>query len=341
MIGFKPLNSYCSKKKPKCVHSAKPHSGPILGRFFHTITGYTKRNVPSVESIRGDTAVLHPEVDEMTAADESEQGITVSSDRAQLLDWDIGIQSRYLFAAYCFTLLGVLSGAGAVLQPSMRSIFVVFAGVGLFSAILSVTVSRERFVPASVAEAIHDPLTENQESIAAILGLTGTPKYVPTDDGDVTLYIPKADFSEKYATQRNTDQVLAEDQLSLSLTPVGKRLLERANLPDDELPPQAHEIVELLADVACSQFEIADSVTRLNNTSRSVTLRVDGNVIGEPTQIDNPTVSLFATGLAIGLDQPIKIVDGTKKSTETFNVKFGWHAPTSQTVIDKHVSEAD
>lgn len=275
----------------------------------------------------------------MTTTNDSEQDITVSSERKRLMDTrDTGAQKRFRYAAICFAVLGILAGVGAVMRPALRTVFVPFAGIGLFAAILSATVIRERFVSASVAEAIHEPLTRNQEKIAARLELTGTPKYIPTDDSGVKLYIPNAEYSEKYGDPWNTNQVLGEDRLSLSLTPVGEELLARANLPDEDLPPQSHEIVELLAEVACSQFEIADSVTRLNDSPRSVTIRVEGNVIGEPTQIDNPTVSLFGTGLAACLDQPVKIVEGDKQSMETFSVKFGWNAPTSQTVLDEHVA---
>ena len=73
-------------------------------------------------------------------------------------------RTRYRRTAIGMAFLGGLGLLGAGLIPSLRELLLALGGTGLFGALLTYYLTPERFVAASVGEAVYGTLAENLES---------------------------------------------------------------------------------------------------------------------------------------------------------------------------------
>ena len=92
--------------------------------------------------------------------------------------------------------LGALSGLGAVLFPSSRTVLLALAGIGLFAGILTYFLTPEQFVSASVGERTYAAHAATGAELVETLGLSGTTVYLPTgdtadEDAGVRLFVPQ------------------------------------------------------------------------------------------------------------------------------------------------------
>ena len=132
-------------------------------------------------------------------------------------------RARYRRSAIVMALVGVVALAGAALFPDVRTVLVALGGTGVFAAVLTYFLTPERFVAASVGDALVE------------------------------------------------------------------------------------------------QFELVDGVDVDVEAGRA-TLAVDGSVYGPVDRFDHPVASLFATTLAVELDEPVALEVGEPDPTGDFEL---------------------
>lgn len=235
-------------------------------------------------------------------------------------------QQRYRRSAIALVVVGVVSiAAGAVLAESQTILFAL-GGTGIFGGILTYALTPERFIAASVSGSVFDALAADRDAMLDELGLAGTPVYVPADSPQ--LYVPAADPSDLGDQSLPAADELthffvtdADDEPGVALTPTGKPLLDEfkrsLTTPFATTPAS---VVDQLTEGLVENFELADGVeTSVDAAGGRVTIEFDGLAYGRVDRIDHPVCSLIATGLAVGLNTPVRAtVDETSPALVTF-----------------------
>lgn len=223
-------------------------------------------------------------------------------------------RSQYRWTAVGFAVLGLLVTAGGVLFPATRTILLALGGTGLFAAVLTWFITPERFVSASVGDAVYEALARNHDRLCRDLGLADERIYVPTDDvtTGVRLFVPqRTAFRIPDADDLDSLFVVTDDEATrgVSLRPTGETLFrefERAlNGPLGDTPD---EVVVRAREAVVEQFEIAtDLETDLDRDEGRLSLRTVDSTYGELARFDHPVVSTVAVALARGVDRPIRV----------------------------------
>lgn len=223
-------------------------------------------------------------------------------------------RSRYRRTGASFAALGLLATAGGVLFPAMRTVLLTFGGTGLFAGLLTWFITPERFVSASVGDAVYEALARNHDRLCRELGLTDQRIYVPTGDSSIgtRLFIPQQSiFSIPDSADLDSLFVVTDEESTrgLSLRPTGAALFrEFEHALDGPLAETPGEIVAQASEAVIEQFEIASELeAELDQASRRLSLRVINSTYGAPTRFDHPVISTVAVALARGLDQPIHV----------------------------------
>lgn len=245
-------------------------------------------------------------------------------------------RSRFRRAALGLAGVGVLAIAGAVAFPAVRTVLLALGGTGLFAAVLSYYLTPERFLSASVSEAVYEALATNGASLAADLGLQDTRVYVPTgtaaDDGSsVKLFVPQR---TNYAIPDDEalESVLVvppeSDGRGLSLEPTSAALVREfrtalSGEPSDE--PDA--LAQQLADALVEQFELVDAADPDADPDASrVSVAVGGSAFGPVDRFDHPVASFVAAGLAIGVGRPVTVDVIASEEHADYLVTCRWDA---------------
>ena len=239
-------------------------------------------------------------------------------------------RTQYQRTAVGLGLMGILAMASGFIVQSASDILLVLGGIGLFGGVLTYYITPEQFVSADVGRDIYTTLAGNEAAIVSELGLSDTRLYVPAGNGEIRLFIP----------QHNTDPLPENAMLEqtivvpnegtprgLALDPSGKRLFDAfEDALTGSLATTPESLAEQLSDAVVEQFELAESVTtELDDDTKQVIVAVSGSIYGPLDRFDHPISSLFATGLARGLDSSVSVrVKNTTSGQTDFTVTCRW-----------------
>jgi hypothetical protein len=234
-------------------------------------------------------------------------------------------RARYRRSAIVMALVGVVALAGAALFPDVRTVLVALGGTGVFAAVLTYFLTPERFVAASVGEAVYATLADNEAAVVDDLDLRGEPHVVPGRGpaAPARLFVP---LDAGVDVPEETDHVApfgVEDRLGLFLQPTGAPLYESFREAAGTLPGEPPALARSVGDALVEQFELVDGVEADVEAGRA-TLAVDGSVYGPVDRFDHPVASLFATTLAVELDEPVALEVGERDESGGWRVTCRW-----------------
>jgi hypothetical protein len=220
-------------------------------------------------------------------------------------------RTSYRRTAVGMAVLGGAALAGAALLPDVREVLLALGGTGLFGALLTYYLTPERFVAASVGEAVYVTLATNLEAIAAELELSETAVYVPVDgDPAVRLYLPEqplAAVSLPDPAELHDTFVVEPGHRGLSLRPSGDPLREELLEATEPLPESPGLLVRAVSEALVEQFELVDAADFDVDEAGRATVRITGSAYGPVDRLDHPVASLLATTLAHVLDRPVEL----------------------------------
>ena len=256
-----------------------------------------------------------------------------------------GLAAMLFVIGLGFVLFPLLSGESV----GAARVMVAMGGIGIFGGVLSYYLTQDRFVAAAVDERIQAAAARNYEGIRADLGLSSRRIYVPvgapvgddTDrplrDHEVRLYIPKQaglDLQEVTAPAGESVVMTNATGISgLSLHPAGGDLFAafRSTL-NAPLETNPQGMYQQLSDAVVEEFDLARSVTaEISPEQDRMSVTFSDVLYDTRPRFDHPLVSVFAVGLAVGLDSP---VETTIPDTDSFSVTFHWQTGTKPSAAD-------
>lgn len=263
-----------------------------------------------------DRAELAARVEELEARNERLRQAVAAATRA-----------RYRRSALAMGLVGLLALGGAYLLPDVRTVLLALGGTGVFAAVLTYFLTPERFVAASVGEAVYATLADNEAAVVDDLDLRGEPHVVPGRGpaAPARLFVP---LDAGVDVPGETDHVApfgVEDRMGLYLQPTGAPLYESFSEAAGTLPGEPAALARSVGDALVEQFELVDGVETDVEAGRG-TLAVDGSVYGPLDRFDHPVASLFATTLAVELDEPVSVAASESDETAEWRVTCRWGA---------------
>jgi len=220
-------------------------------------------------------------------------------------------RTSYRRTAIGMAVLGGAALAGAALLPDAREILLALGGTGLFGALLTYYLTPERFVAASVGEAVYATLATNLEAIAGELELSETMVYVPVEGNPtVRLYLPEQPLdavSLPDPVELHDTFVVDPGHRGLSLRPAGAPLREELFEAAAPLPESPAPLVRAVREALVEQFELVDAADADVDDAGRSTVRITGSAYGPVDRLDHPVASLLATTLAHVLDRPVEL----------------------------------
>lgn len=203
-------------------------------------------------------------------------------------------------------LIGVIAAVGGIIFPAGQEVLFALAATGLFGAILTVYLTPERFVAASVGERIYAALADNHEALVDELGLDRDVRYLPAGDPPGRLYAPARDANPP-APDTAGPLVVEDGSRGLLVTATGAPLLaELDHVMRGELATRPEPLAVQLADGLVEHLELAVG-TDIDPGESRVTFAIDDPAYGDLTRFDHPVVSMLACGMAIGLDTATRV----------------------------------
>lgn len=217
-------------------------------------------------------------------------------------------RATYRRTALGLAAVGLLALAGGLVFPAERPVFVTLGAIGLFGAVLTHSLTPERFVAADVGERVYTAGSRNLAALSRALGLRSTTCYLPSEGT-----VPARLFVPLYAAYALPDGegplALAGDARGLVLEPTGGELLrefDRARTAPLAAEPAA--LAAQLCDGLVEGFELATSATpEVDPGGDRVTVAVSGSAFGVVDRFDHPIPSFLAAGLAAGLERPVTV----------------------------------
>lgn len=220
-------------------------------------------------------------------------------------------RTSYRRTALGMAFLGGLSLLGAGLLPDVRNLLIALGGTGLFGAVLTYYLTPERFVAASVGEAVYTTLATNLESVAGELELSDSMVFVPVDgDPAVRLYLPERPYEVggvPDSDRLRSTIVVGGGHRGLSLRPSGDALRKELQEVAGPLSDDPGELVATVAEALVEQFELADVADPDVDGDGRATLRVSESAYGPVDRLDHPVASLLSTTLADALEEPVEL----------------------------------
>jgi hypothetical protein len=221
-------------------------------------------------------------------------------------------QTQYQRTAAGLNLIGLVAIIGGFVVQSASTVLFILGGIGLFGGVLTYYITPEQFVSADVGRDIYTTLAGNEAAIVSELGLSDTRLYVPASNDTVRLFIPqhKSDSLPEVAMLEQTVVVPSDETpRGLAFDPSGERLFDAfEDALTGSLATAPKSLAEQLSDAVVEQFELAETVTtELDDDNQQVIIAVNGSVYGPLDRFDHPIPSVFATGLAQGLDAPVSV----------------------------------
>ncbi|GAB6882196.1 hypothetical protein [Halopiger thermotolerans] len=213
-------------------------------------------------------------------------------------------RKAYRQAALALATVGLAMLAGGVLLPAERTVLVALGAIGVYGAVLTYYVTPERFVAANVAERIYRTTADNWSTLADALDLQSVRIYRPGDGTrSPRLCVPRR---ERGRTPNAPGLEERQDQI---LEPIGAALVrEIEHTLSGELAQKPAPLSVQLCDGITDQFELASRANpHFDPESNCVTVAISDSTVGPLDRFDHPIPSILATGLATGLDRPVKV----------------------------------
>lgn len=218
------------------------------------------------------------------------------------------LRARHRRTALGLVAVGLVAAAGAALFPGSREALFVLAATGLFGAVLTYSVTPERFVAAVVGEAAARTHADGLAAVAADVGLSDERVYLPGPGSGVRLFAPqRSAFS--VPDDPSPGFVVGDDpaERGLVVDPTGDALFgefERGlEGPLGEDPPT---VADQLAE-GLEGFELVDRA-RPEADGRTLRVGVAGSALGPVDGFDHPVVSFVATGAVRAFGDPVTAV---------------------------------
>lgn len=210
-----------------------------------------------------------------------------------------------------FAVLGVLALAGAAILPEARTVLLALGGTGLFAALLTVYLTPERFVAASVGRSVYEAMADSEAAVASELGLAEERVYVPVGEGDdVRLFVPQRADADLPPADALADAFVVPQNGStpgLALQPTGAALVDEfERAASGGLPSTPSPLARGLREALLEQFELLEAASVDVEPGR-VTLAASDSAFGPCYRFDHPVQSVLACGLARGLDEPVTV----------------------------------
>ncbi|MDG5776175.1 hypothetical protein VB773_02260 [Haloarculaceae archaeon H-GB2-1] len=239
-------------------------------------------------------------------------------------------QAQYRRTAIALAGLGVLAAVAALLFPASRTVLFALGGTGTFLGVLTYYLSPEQFLPASLGQTVYGALARNESDIVGELGLRDDRLYVPTDSGEVRLFVPQhADYElPDSATLQDVFLTTENDRArGLALEPTGNALVdefERAVTGD--LDGDAATLATQTSDALVEQFELVDHAdVDADPAGGRVTVAVSESAYGPLDRFDHPVVSFLASALARDIEHSvIAEVTSDPDQQDTYRVTLTW-----------------
>ena len=235
-------------------------------------------------------------------------------------------QQRYRRSAAGLAIVGLLGIVAGVVFADARTVLFALGGTGVFGGILTYTLTPERFIAATVSGSVFDALAADRDAMLDELGLAATPVYIPAETP--RLYVAATDPPELAdqslpASEELTNLFVTDpdENPGVALTPTGGPLLtEFQQSLTTPLATTPAALLDQLTEGLIESFELADGVdTSVDAAGGRVTVELDGLAYGRVDRIDHPVCSFIATGLAVGLNTPVRMtVDETAPPLVTY-----------------------
>lgn len=236
--------------------------------------------------------------------------------------------------------VGVLALLGALMFPDVRDVLLALGATGIFGAVLTYSLTPERFVAAGTGERVYAALAATGRELVGELGLREDRVYSPAQIADesfadVRLFVPqRADYTVPDPDQLDSLFVVEEDvKRGVALPPTGGALYrEFETAMVSEISSDPSSLADQLADALVEGFEIADS-TRADADPEEgrVTVEVAGSVYGPADAFDNPVASFLAVGLAANLNRPVGMtVTANVEGAGDYLVTCEWEPTTEK-----------
>jgi len=245
-------------------------------------------------------------------------------------------QAQYRRTALALVVVGIVSVVGGLLLPDSREVLIAIGATGIFGGVLTVFLTPEQFVPASVGERVYAAGAANSEAIASALELREEYVYLPgTEAVSGRLYIPQRaeyDVPEPGMGPFVTDPA----SRGLVLEATGTSLFEefrRSVTGGVASAPVA--LASQLSDALVEQFELVERATPdVDPADGRLTIAVTGSTFGPLDRFDHPVSSFLAIGTATALDQPVTLEVAERSATETWFITcwFDADSPDEKTV---------
>jgi len=257
-------------------------------------------------------------------------------------------QSQYRRSAATLFGIGVLAFLAGAVVVNARTVLFALGGTGVFLGALIYFLTPERFVSASVAEAVYASLAHNGSQAVAELGLEDEQVYVPLSTGDSTagddagdsggrasevrLFVPQhAEYSVPAASNLADLFVVTDDprERGLSMRPSAADLYDdfaQAVTGDPSEDPET--VVTQLSSALVEQFELLES-TRTDVEANHAAVRVSGSTMEPIDRFDHPILSLLGVGFAHTVGQPVTVDVTTPEGTDESVITCSWHSSGS------------
>jgi hypothetical protein len=235
---------------------------------------------------------------------------------------------------------GAVAALGGIAFPASSTVLFSLAAIGFFAALLTYYLTPERFVAATVGEAVYTAHAENGDAVAGELGLADQRLYVPLADPTraATLYVPQeAADAPPPADDLEATFVASEDgERGVSLRPAGGALFrEFERSLTGPLAEDPGALADQLADGLVAAFELADGVDPdVAADGTQCVFGVDGSAFGAVDRFDHPIASFLAVGLAVGLDRPVETTVTPGDDRVEYRVTCSWTDNESEWVFD-------
>ncbi|WP_243645204.1 hypothetical protein [Natrarchaeobius chitinivorans] len=220
---------------------------------------------------------------------------------------------------------------GGVLFESTRTVLVVLGLTGLFGGVLTYYLTPGQFVAADIGERLYATYAINGGAICEELGVQDERLYIPAETGGAQLYIPAHTSADQLAPGELPDSlpmpfVLDDSDRGLVFEPTGSLLLEEFEHGlRGELGSHPRTITAQLCDGLVEHLELASSADPdVEPADGRVTVGISGSAVGPLDRFDHPIPSFVATGLAVGLERPVRVevTQGDQRSDWLVTVHF-------------------
>ncbi len=224
---------------------------------------------------------------------------------------------------------GAVAALGGIAFPASSTVLFSLAAIGVFAAVLTYYLTPERFVAATVGEAVYTAHAENGDAVAGELGLADQRLYVPLADPAraATLYVPQeAADAPPPPDDLEATFVARDGERGVSLRPAGGALFrEFERSLTGPLAEDPGPLADQLADGLVAAFELADGVDPdVAADGTTCVFGVDGSAFGAVDRFDHPIASFLAVGLAVGLDRPVETTVTPGDDRVEYRVTCSW-----------------